>query len=112
MAEEQNMTFGFKMLMAFGILCISVGAYKCTNSVFGSDKENTNATTNTTQQTETPTETNKKTVYVNGYRITVDLDCPEGKTCRYCSGTSVTVNPVNNQETLCPSCNGRGFDCK
>jgi|GEM_PF-5528174 len=46
MAETENTTFGMKLLMGFGILCIVVGFMKCVNSFSTSDEQNISETVN------------------------------------------------------------------
>ncbi len=89
MTEEKKAGFGMKIAMAWGILCLVFGAYKCTQSVVGSkDKEVT---------VESPTETKE----------------PDNK-CYECEGTGViSTYGLGGNATgskTCPVCKGTGKD--
>lgn len=46
MAATTKTSFGMKLMMAFSFLCLAVGAFKCTKTVFGSDDDKTSGKKN------------------------------------------------------------------
>ncbi|MEZ0007932.1 DnaJ-class molecular chaperone [Flavobacterium sp. 28YEA47A] len=89
MATEEKTSFGMKIAMGWGILCLVFGAYKCSQSVLGSENKETTSTEQVAPVEQTQADNKCYECDGTGVVSTYGLggNATGSKTCPACKGT-------------------------